>query len=157
MLPSLHCSWNSHQYSTMKPLTDKINELFQLFLIFIILCNLTCSDAFVCQARTPCHNPCSGSQHGLASTGSGLPHAPPQPPMTHQNPETLQQRAAHHCTLTLAEIPIVQSRVIWVTNDHVSSNLGIHSTAKMSALCVNLWNTHKLRKKQLSDIYLSLG
>jgi len=73
---------------------------------------ITCSDAFACQARTPCHSPCSGSQHGLASTVLGPPHVPPQLPMTHQNGETLQPRAAPHCTLTPAEIPFVQFTAI---------------------------------------------
>ena len=75
-------------------------------------CITTCSDAFACQARTLCHSPCSDSQRGLASTVSGLPHVLPQLPMTHQNAETLQPRAAPHCTLTPAGIPFVQFKAI---------------------------------------------
>jgi hypothetical protein len=75
-------------------------------------CIITCSDAFACQARIQCHSPCSGSQRGLASTMSGPPHVPPQLPTTHQNEETLQPRAAPHCTPTPAEIPFVQFRAI---------------------------------------------
>jgi len=75
-------------------------------------CIITCSDAFACQARTQCHSPCSGSQHGLASTVLGPPPVPPQLPTTHQNGETLQPRAAPHCTLTPAGIPFVQFKAI---------------------------------------------
>jgi hypothetical protein len=110
-------------------------------------CIITCSDAFACQARTQCHSPCSGSQHGLASTVSGPPHVPPQLPTTHQNGETLQPRAAPHCTPTPAEIPFVQFRAIWVSSEHVSpqyewqADMSAHNMSDKRTCQPTIWVT----------------